>query len=52
MHAPDCTYCTARAVGVDDDGEPTCGAATCTPQVGPLPAVIECPDEDGDEEQG
>ena len=50
MHTPDCEHCTARAIGVDEDGAFTCGdAATCSAAVGPLPAVIEASDDDGND---
>lgn len=32
-----CAYCSDEARGVDEDGEPTCGAESCTPMTGPLP---------------
>lgn len=47
-----CEYCTAEAVGLDEDGDPTCNSWICTPAVQPLPSVIEISDDDdwdGDE---
>ena len=51
VSAPGCAYCSDLAVGVDGDGEYTCGADTCIPCIGPLPRVIECEDEDEDVEE-
>ena len=47
MDTIDCEYCTANAVGLDEDGEATCGG--CMPVVAQLPAVIEASGEDDDE---
>jgi hypothetical protein len=44
----DCSYCTANAAGVDEDGELTCGSEACMPVVGPLPAVVEASDDTDD----
>ena len=35
-----CDYCSSEAVGVDEDGAPTCGDFRCMPVVDPLPAFI------------
>ena len=47
----ECVYCSDDAVGLDEDGAPTCGdAETCMPVVNPLPAVIEQSCDDGSDE--
>ena len=50
MSAPDCDYCTRRAIGVDEDGLCTCG--DCTASAGPLPSVAEVSVDDGDDDDG
>lgn len=47
-----CSYCTAAAAGLDEDGERTCGAAHCMPVTAPLPAYEEVSAEDDEIENG
>ena len=46
-----CSFCSDKATGYNEDGEPTCGADTCEPVVSPLPRVIEVSGEDSGEEE-
>lgn len=46
MNHVQCTYCTDIAVGIDEDGQFTCGASHCMPAVRELPRVIEVSDDD------
>ena len=47
-----CAYCTGDAIGVDEDGNLTCGCPdSCMWAVAPLPDVIEVSDDE-DEDEG
>lgn len=39
-----CAYCTGDAIGVDEDGEFTCG--DCSQVAAPMPRVIEASEND------
>jgi hypothetical protein len=46
-----CLYCTDAAIGVDDEGAPTCGnPTTCAASVDELPCVIAYSDDDPDDD--
>lgn len=46
----DCAYCSDEAVGIDDEGEYTCGSTHCTPVVQPLPDVMEVSGDDNEDD--
>lgn len=46
-----CAFCTDPAIGIDEDGELTCGAESCSPVERLLPAggIIEASGEDDED---
>lgn len=47
-----CEYCTDEAIGLDEDGEKTCGnSTTCTESIRPLDvSAYEVSNDDDDDE--